>query len=154
MKPVVLGRFRRGNATIEFLILFPIFIGALFLAMAFALAALARAEVSVAARAGARVAAIECGQGNSSWAADAQAAAVNDLRQGGLPLTTEVVNPTQAGDWYVGSDCSSFGQAGGIAAVQVQYAVRNLFPGFGALLGGTAGTGAWSLNQVASLPTE
>ena len=148
------GRFRRGNATIEFLILFPIFLGALFLAMAFALAALARAEVSVAARAGARVAAIECGQGHPSWAADAQAAAVDDLREGGLTLASEVRNPTQADDWYVGSSCSSFGQAGGVAAVQVQYAVRDLFPGFGALLGGTAETGAWSLNEVASFPTE
>lgn len=150
----LLGRFRRGDATIEFLILFPLFIGALFLGIAFALAALARAEVSVAARAGARVAAIECGQGNAAWAADAQTAAVDDLQQGGLALASEVANPTQAGDWYVGSYCSSFGHAGGVAAVQVQYAARNVFPGFGALLGGKAGAGAWRLTEVASFPTE
>ncbi len=150
----LLGRFRRGDATIEFLILFPIFIGALFLAIAFAMAALARAEVSVAARAGARIAAIDCGQGTAAWASDAQAAAVDELQQGGLHLAAEVANPTQAGDWYVGTYCSSFGQAGGVAAVQVQYAALNLFPQFGSLFGGTGGAGAWSLNEVASFPTE
>ena len=150
----LLGRFRRGDATIEFLILFPIFLGAVFLGVAFAMAALARAEVSVAARAGARVAAIECGQGTAAWASDAQTAAVDELQQGGLHLVTEVANPTQAGDWYVGTYCSSFGQAGGVAAVQVQYAALNLFPQFGSLFGGTGDAGAWSLNEVASFPTE
>jgi|GEM_PF-3698189 len=87
-------------------------------------------------------------------AADAQQAAVTELAQGGLRLGNEVPNPTQAGDWYVGTYCSSFGQAGGTAVVQVQYAVLNLFPEFGSLEGGTGEAGAWSLDQVASFPTE
>ena len=147
-------RCQRGDASVEFLVLFPILLGAIFLGVAFAMAALARAEVSVAARAGARVAAIECGQGTAAWSSDAQIAAVDELQQGGLQLVTEVPNPTQAGDWYVGTYCSSFGQAGGVAAVQVQYAALTLFPQFGSLLGGTGGAGAWSLNEVASFPTE
>ncbi len=147
-------RCRRGDTSVEFLVLFPILLGAVFLGVAFAMAALARAEVSVAARAGARVAAIECGQGTAAWSSDAQSVAVDELQQGGLQLVTEVPNPTQAGNWYVGTYCSSFGQAGGVAAVQVQYAALNLFPQFGSLFGGTGGAGAWSLNEVASFPTE
>ena len=154
MKRRLLGRFRRGDVTVEFLILFPILLGTFFVAIGFGLAALTRAEVAAAARSAARVAAIECGQGDSTWAANATQAALTQLAQGGLRLGSEVPDPTQAGDWYVGTYCSSFGQTGGIATVQVQYAVLNLFPQFGSLEAGAGEAGAWRLNQVASFPTE
>lgn len=149
-----LRRCRPGQETLQWLIIAPVFLGCFFVAIAFGFAALARAEVAAAARSAARVAAIECGQGTISWSAGAQQVAIDQLRQGALPLGVEVANPTQAGDWYVGTYCSSVGSPGGMAAVQVQYVVLNLFPQWGSLLGGTGDPGAWRLNQVASFPTE
>jgi len=139
---------------VTFLILFPIVLGTFFVAIAFGLGVLARGEVMAAARAAARVAAIECGQGDSTWAADAQTVALDELQQGGLVLGSEVADPTEPGQWYVGTYCSSFGQPGGTAAVQVRYAEVNVFPVFTALQGGSPMAAAWSFNEVASFPTE
>lgn len=138
----------------SFLVLFPVFIGTFFVAIAFGLGVLARGEVVASARAAARVAAIECGQGDSSWATDAQTVAVNELRQGGLVLGNEVIDPTVPGEWYVGTYCSTFGQPGGVAAVQVRYAEVNVFPVFTTFQGGLPMAAAWSFNEVASFPTE
>ena len=145
---------RPGQESLQWLIIAPVFLGCFFVAIAFGFAALARAEVAAAARSAAREAAIECGQGTSSWSADARQVAIDQLEQGALPLGPEVANPTKAGDWYVGTYCSSPGQPGGIAAVQVEYVVLDLFPQWGALDGGTGNPGAWRLDQVASFPTE
>ena len=147
-------RARPGQETIQWLIIAPVFLGSFFLALGFGFAALARAEVAAAARSAARTAAIECGQGTSTWSTDAQQVALTVLQQGALPLGNEVPNPTQARDWYVGTYCSTPGQPGGIAAVQVQYVVINLYPQWGKIFGGQGGVGAWTLNQVASFPTE
>jgi Flp pilus assembly protein TadG len=127
----------RGQSTVELAVGLPVLLFLALASLALLLAEHARTAVIDAARAGARLAAIECGDGVSGWQADAVAEAAQALRAGGLQLgpaaAPSPANP--AGAWYVAASCG-----GGSATVTVYYNQPNPFPPLGGLL--AAGTGA------------
>jgi len=149
------GGGERGAAVVETVLVLPLLIAVLLATLAFGLAAIAKAVVTDAARDAGRVAAIECGQGDAQWAADAEAAAAADLGHGlfvGAPTAT----PARYGDWSFQASCATPGEPGGPAAVLITYEEVDLFPPLGALLapGGPAGSRVLQLQAAAEFPEE
>lgn len=145
----------RGAAVIETILVLPLLIGLLMATVALASAAVAKAVVVNAVRDSARVASIECGQGDANWYGDALAAARGALT-GALPLGAVVAAPRRPGQWSFAASCADPGVAGPPAAVIVQYAAANLFPPLAPLLdpGSRAGPAAFVLTERAVFPEE
>jgi len=120
-------RQERGASVVETVLVLPLLIGVLMATLAFGMAAVAKAVVTDAARDAGRLAAIECGEGDPAWLADAQAAAAADLGHG-LYLGALTATPAAYGQWSFQASCSAPGQAGGMAEVEIGYAEADLFP--------------------------
>ncbi len=142
-----------GAALVETVLVLPLLIAVLMATMAFGLAAVAKAVVTNAARASARLAAIECGQGVASWWADAEASARAALGRG-LVVGSLTAAPSAYGQWSFQATCSDPGVPGGTAAVVLTYAEVDLFPPLGSLLGGRSAGPVFRLQAGAEFPEE
>ena len=121
------GEGERGASLVETVLVLPLLIGVLMATVAFGVAGVAKAVVTNAARDAGRLAAIECGQGDAAWWADAEAAAAADLGHG-LRVGPVTPDPTTYGQWAFTASCSTPGQPGGQAEVVITYAEVDLFP--------------------------
>ena len=148
-------RDERGAAIIETVLVLPILIGILMATMAFGMGAIAKAIVTNAARDSARLAAIECGQGNSNWFSDAEGAAQAALAHG-LYVGTLAGAPQTYGAWDFQASCSAPGQPGGAVTVVLTYEEINLFPPIASLLAPGSGPGSkvFNLQAAAVFPEE
>ncbi len=149
------GTGTRGAALVETVLVLPLLIAVLMATMSFGLAAVAKAVVTNAARASARLAAIECGQGVAAWWSDAEGEARSALARG-LWVGAETPQPQTYGEWSFQATCSDPGVPGGTAAVTLTYAEVNLFPPLAALLGAASAASGrvFSLEAGAVFPEE
>ncbi len=149
------GDGERGAAVVETILVLPLLLGTLLASMAFGMGAIAQAVVTNAARDSARLAAIECGQGDANWYADAQAAAAAALGDG-LRVGALSADPRRYGSWSFQASCGTPGQVGGAATVQLVYDEINLFPPIASLLAPGAGPGGrvFRLQAAAVFPEE
>ncbi len=145
----------RGAAVVETVLVLPLLIALLMATVSLGTAAVDKAVVANAARDAARVASIECGQGDAQWYADALQAAQGALA-GALPLGSLVARPQQSGQWSFSASCPDAGTPGIPVAVAVGYAAVNLFPPLAPLLapGAAAGPAAFLLAEQAVFPEE
>jgi len=145
----------RGAAVLETVLVLPLLIGLLMATLAFGLGAVAKAVVTNAARDSARLAAIECGQGDANWFADASAAAREALAHG-LYVGTLTATPIAYGDWEFQAACSTPGRPGGTVTVLLTYQEIDLFPPVAALISPGSGPGrrAFTLRAGAVFPEE
>ena len=152
---VSLARGERGAAIVETVLVLPLLIGLLMATVSFGMGTVAKAVVTNAARDSARLAAIECGQGVSSWYADAENAAASALGRG-LYVGALTATPTQYGQWDFSAYCSTPGQVGGVASVTVTYEEINLFPPLNSFISPGAGPGSkvFNLQASAQFPEE
>jgi len=150
-----LCRDERGAAVVETVLVLPLLIGILMATIAFGMGAVAKAIVTNAARDSARLAAIECGQGNANWFGDAEAAAQTALGHG-LYVRLPTPTPRHYGDWDFQASCSTPGSPGGAVDVVLTYEEINLFPPIASLLspGSGAGSRVFRLQAGAVFPEE
>lgn len=143
----------RGQSTVELAIGLPVLLLVVFGALAFFMAEHARTTVIDAARAGARLASIECGNGVGTWQRDTVAIVQQTLRGGGLHLAGYAAPAPgdPPGSWSVAVSCAQ-----GEATVSVSYSEDDLFPPMGALVQpGAAGAGrTFLLRATVVFPLE
>ena len=142
-----------GQSTVELAIGLPILLGVILGALALFMGEQARTAVIDAARAGARLAAIECGNNVSTWQSDSIAFVQQSLGQGGLAVGsfTSPAASNPSGSWYAAVTCT-----GGQASVTVYYNEINLFPPLADLIQSGSGPGAatfW-LSTTVVFPVE
>ena len=148
-------RDERGAAVVETVLVLPLLIAFLMATMAFGMGAIAKAVVTNAARDSARLAAIECGQGNANWFSDAEGAAQAALGHG-LYVRVLTGAPQSYGAWDFQASCSAPGQPGGAVTVVLTYEEINLFPPIASLLAPGSGPGSrvFNLQAAAVFPEE
>ena len=145
----------RGAAVVEMVLVLPLLIGILMATVAFGMGTIAKAVVTNAVRDSARLASIECGQGDANWFADALSAARSALGRG-LRVGALTATPHNYGDWDFAASCSTPGQPGGAATVVLTYEEINLFPPIASLLAPGSGPGSqvFHLQAAAVFPEE
>lgn len=144
-----------GASVVETVLVLPLLIGLLMATMAFGMGAIAKSVVTNATRDSARQAAIECGQGNANWLADAESTAATALGHG-LYVGTLTSTPTNYGDWNFQASCATPGKPGGAVTVVLTYEEVNLFPPIASFLSPGAGAGSkvFNLQAGAVFPEE
>jgi Flp pilus assembly protein TadG len=145
----------RGASVVETVLVLPLLIGVLMATVAFGLGAVAKAVVTDAARTSGRLAAIECGQGDANWYADAQAAAAAALSRG-LRVGALTTAPAAYGDWAFQASCATPGVPGAAVTVLVTYDEVDLFPPMASLIspGAPGGSRVFQLEAGAVFPEE
>ena len=148
------GRGERGAAVVETVLVLPLLLALMFATVGFGVAAVAKAVVTNAARDSARLAAIECGQGNAAWRTDAADAAQEALGRG-LSVGQRSASPDAYGQWEFLATCPEPGVPGDPVSVDLTYDEVNLFPPLAVLLGrGSAIRPYFTLRASAVFPEE
>lgn len=129
------GRDERGAAVVETVLVLPLLLALMLATVGFGVAAVAKAVVTNAVRDSARLAAIECGQGNAAWWTDAAQSAAEALRRG-LSVGPRTVSPHAYGQWAFEAFCPDPGTPGDPVTVDLTYDEVNLFPPLAGMLGG------------------
>lgn len=148
------GRDERGAAVVETVLVLPLLLGLMFATVGFGVAVVAKAVVTNAVRDSARLAAIECGQGNSAWWTDSAQAAADALGRG-LSVGPLTATPHAYGQWAFTASCPDPGVPGDPVTVSLTYDEVNLFPPLAGLLGrGAAISPYFTLQASAVFPEE